>query len=426
MTSQDPIANPTLKDASKTWLKIGLMSFGGPAAQISLMHKILVDERKWLSEKTYLNALSFCMLLPGPEAMQLAAWSGWRLHGVLGGLIAGLSFILPGAIVVLLLAGLYAEFGAAPLVQALFLGVKAAVIIIVVEALLRISKRALHRRDHRILAGLAFVAIFFFDVPFPAIILAAGLYGYLTSRGSTDTTAPPAAGILRRTVATALFWLALWLVPLAALWMVFGSGDILVEIGLLFSKLAVVTFGGAYAVLAYLGQEVAINRAWLTAPEMIDALGLAETTPGPLILVTEFVAYLAGEKAGGLWLGLGAAAVGLWMTFIPCFLWVFTGAPFIDRLDKAPKLSGALSAITASVVGVILNLGIWFALHTLFGAVSQEIYGPLSLWLPEPASFDWRAALLTGVAAILFLRFHSGLGKGLALMALSGWAISQL
>ncbi|WP_417685302.1 chromate efflux transporter [Roseibium sp.] len=417
---------PSIGQAARVWLKIGLLSFGGPAAQIALMHRVLVDEKKWLDEKTYLNALSFCMLLPGPEAMQLAAWSGWRLHGVAGGLIAGLSFILPGAMVVLLLAGLYAEFGAAPLVQALFLGIKAAVIIIVIEALLRISRRAPHRRDHWVFAGLAFAAIFFFDVPFPVIIAVAAIYGFATSRGDHEATSPIPSGTLRRTVQTALVWLALWLVPLAALWFALGRGDILVEIGLLFSKLAVVTFGGAYAVLAYLGQEVAVNRDWLSANEMIDALGLAETTPGPLILVTEFVAYLAGEKAGGIALGFAAAAVGLWVTFTPCFLWVFTGAPFIDRLDKAPKLRGALAAITAAVVGVILNLGLWFALHTMFGEVTRHPMGPLALWLPDAATFDWRAAVLTVIAAVLLLRLHLGLGKVLVAMAACGWAISQM
>ncbi|MEP3048659.1 MAG: chromate efflux transporter [Roseibium sp.] len=418
--------NPTIKEAASTWLKIGFLSFGGPAAQIALMHKVLVDEKKWLTEKTYLNALSFCMLLPGPEAMQLAAWSGWRLHGVVGGLIAGMSFIVPGAIVVLALAALYAEFGAAPVVQSLFLGIKAAVIIIVVEALLRISKRALHRRDHWVLAGAAFAAIFFFAVPFPVIIAAAALYGYVTSRHAPEPAPPPQPDVVKTTVKTVLTWLALWLVPLAVLWLVLGRGDVLVEVGLLFSKLAVVTFGGAYAVLAYLSQEVVINRPWLSANEMIDALGLAETTPGPLILVTEFVAYLAGHKAGGVLLGLSAALVGLWVTFTPCFLWVFAGAPFIDRLDKAPKLRGALGAITACVVGVILNLGVWFALHTIFGSVAQQSFGPLTLWIPDATSFNWRAALLTILAALLLLRFHLGLGKVLPIMAASGWIISQV
>ncbi|QDG79043.1 chromate efflux transporter [Labrenzia sp. PHM005] len=420
------LEKPTISEAAKGWLKIGFLSFGGPAAQIALMHKVLVDDKKWLTEKTYLNALSFCMLLPGPEAMQLAAWSGWRLHGIWGGLIAGMSFILPGAIVVLALAALYATFGTAPLVTALFMGIKAAVIVIVLEALLKVSKRALKRRDHWVLAGLAFTAIFFVGLPFPAIIIAAAVYGYLTSRGTTAYPEDAAPAPLTRTMQTAAFWLTLWLAPLGFLWLSLGSNHLLVEIGFLFSKLAVVTFGGAYAVLTYLSQEVVINRAWLTPNEMIDALGLAETTPGPLILVTEFVAYLAGAKAGGFTAGLAAAAVGLWATFVPCFLWVFTGAPFIDRLDRSPKLSGALMAITATVVGVILNLGLWFALHSLFGSVSQKTVGPFVLWVPELISFDWRAMALTLLAGILLLRFHIGLFWLLAIMSVSGWAISQI
>ncbi|GAA0778350.1 chromate efflux transporter [Roseibium denhamense] len=422
MTSE----SPNITDAAKTWLKIGFLSFGGPAAQIALMHKVLVDETKWLTEKTYLNALSFCMLLPGPEAMQLAAWSGWRLHGVLGGLIAGLSFILPGAFVVLVLAALYAVFGTTPLVTSLFLGIKAAVIVIVLEALMKVAKRALKRQDHWVLAALAFAAIFFFGLPFPVIIVIAATYGYLTTRGTYEPAGDETRVPLAKTLKTAGIWLALWLVPLGGLWLSLGSGHLIVEIGLLFSKLAVVTFGGAYAVLTYLSQEVVINRAWLTPTEMIDALGLAETTPGPLILVTEFVAYLAGAKAGGLVMGLAAAFVGLWMTFIPCFLWVFTGAPYIDRLDRSPRLSGALAGITASVVGVILNLGVWFALHSLFGTVTQQTTGPLQLWVPELASFDWRALLLTVLAGVLLLRFKIGLFGLLGIMSLSGWAISQI
>jgi len=415
---------PSLNDFARTWLKIGVMSFGGPAAQIALMHRVLVDERKWLTERQYLNALSFCMLLPGPEAMQLAAWSGWRLHGVRGGLIAGLSFILPGAAVVLALAALYGAFGAAPLVQSLFLGIKAAVIIIVLQALRNIANRALKGKDQWALAGLAFLAIFFMGVPFPVIILAAAIYGFLTSSGTAGALPPPDPLSLKKTAATAGIWLAIWLVPLGALWLALGGDDILVQIGVLFSKLAVVTFGGAYAVLAYLSQEVVIQRDWLTANEMIDALGLAETTPGPLILVTEFVAYLAGNKAGGALLGALAALVGLWMTFAPCFLWVFTGAPFIERLEHAPKLRGALSAITAAVVGVILNLALWFALHASFGAVDLQTFGVLQAWVPDLTSFDWRMAVLTGLAAVLILKLKWGLGRVLPAMAGLGWLVS--
>ncbi|SHL48981.1 chromate efflux transporter [Roseibium suaedae] len=414
--------HPSLRNAAAVWLKIGVLSFGGPAAQIALMHRVLVDERKWLTERQYLNALSFCMMLPGPEAMQLATWSGWRLHGTLGGLIAGLAFVMPGALVILALAGLYAAFGAAPLTQALFLGIKCAVIIIVVEALLRIGKRALKGADQWILAALAFIGIFCFAVPFPVIILFAALYGSLRSwNDPAETPLPHRSASARSLLKTAALWLAIWLLPLAALLFALGPDHLLSQIGILYSKLAVVTFGGAYAVLTYLGQEVALARNWLNANEVIDALGLAETTPGPLILVTEFVAYLAGEKAGGIGLGIASAAVGLWATFAPCFLWVFTGAPFIERLDSAPRLRGALSAITAAVAGVILNLGLWFALHALFGVVNRESFGPAALWVPDLATLDWRAALLTLLAALLLLKLHLGLGKTLVIMAISGW-----
>ncbi|MBD8893070.1 chromate efflux transporter [Roseibium litorale] len=419
--------HPSLREAAIVWLKIGVLSFGGPAAQIALMHRVLVDERKWLTERQYLNALSFCMMLPGPEAMQLATWSGWRLHGTLGGLIAGLAFVLPGAVVVLLLAGLYGAFGTAPFTQALFLGIKSAVIIIVIEALLRIGKRALKGIDHWVLAGLAFAGIFIFALPFPLIVLTAGVYGYLISRKDTTTApAPRRQNSSKAAFVTALTWLCIWLLPLGVLVAAAGPEHLLSQIGILYSKLAVVTFGGAYAVLAYLGQEVAVNRSWLSANEVIDALGLAETTPGPLILVTEFVAYLAGEKAGGVWLGLASAAVGLWVTFAPCFLLVFTGAPFIERLDSAPRLRGALAAITAAVAGVILNLGLWFALHALFGKVSRQSFGPAALWVPDVSTLDWRAATLTALAALLLLRLHLGLGKTLVLMAASGWAINLI
>jgi len=416
-------SSPTIAEAAKVWLKIGLLSFGGPAAQIALMHRTLVDELKWLTERQYLNALSFCMLLPGPEAMQLAAWSGWRLHGLRGGLLAGLSFVLPGALVVMVLAGLYAAFGSTPHVQALFLGIKAAVIIIVVEALLRISKRALKGMHQWAIAALAFLAIFGLAVPFPVIIACAAIYGFVTTRAGTSDLPPPDPLSVHTTLITALIWLAIWLVPLAGLWLVLGGGHLLVEIGFLFSKLAIVTFGGAYAVLAYLSQEAVTQHGWLSANEMVDALGLAETTPGPLILVTEFVAYLAGAKAGGLALGIAAALTGLWMTFAPCFLWVFTGAPFIERLEHAPRLRGALAAITAAVVGVILNLGVWFALHVNFGEVVLREAGIFQVWMPEVSSFDARSAALTGIAAILLLKLHWGLGRVLPAMAALGWLI---
>ena len=322
--------SPTLGEATRVWLKIGLLSFGGPAGQIALMHKEIVEDRKWLSERQFLNALSFCMLLPGPEAMQLATYAGWRLHGTLGGLIAGLLFVIPGAVVIMTLAAIYSLFGNVPLVEALFYGIKAAVLVIVVEALLRVAKKALSQRLHWVIAGFAFVGIFFFSIPYPLIVLMAGLFGWFLGTTREEQHVVDMAHVsVRKTLGTIVSWLAIWLLPLFALTWV-GAPEILTEVGRFFSTLAIVTFGGAYAVLAYMAQDVVVQFGWLTAGEMVDALGLAETTPGPLILVTQFVGFLAGFREGGLFLGLAAAMVALWVTFAPCFLWIFAGAPYID------------------------------------------------------------------------------------------------
>ena len=367
---------PSLAEATRVWLRIGLLSFGGPAAQIALMHREVVEERGWLNEQQFLNALSFCMFLPGPEAMQLATYSGWRLHGTLGGLIAGLLFVLPGAAVMLALASVYAFFGNVPLVSALFLGVKATVVLIVIEALLRVSKKALHGTAHWITAAAAFVGIFFLALPFPLIIAVAAAYGFFFSRAAPEGEGAKAhtKGSLASTGATVVIWLAIWWVPLLLVGQ-FSSLPVLSDIGIFFSKLAVVTFGGAYAVLAYMGQDVVNQFGWLSAGEMMDGLGLAETTPGPLILVTEFVGFLAAFREGGFALGVSGAVVTLWATFVPCFLWIFAGAPFIDWIGTQPRLKGALSAISAAVVGVILNLTIWFALHVFFATVTAEKKG---------------------------------------------------
>lgn len=410
----------TLSDLTRTFARIGLLSFGGPAAQIALMHRTLVEERRWLSEKDYLSALSFCMLLPGPEAMQLATWAGWRLHGTLGGLIAGLLFVLPGALVVLALAATYAAFGQVPLVGALFTGVQAAVVVVVIEALMRVSRRALKSRAAYALAAAAFAALFLFNLPFPVVILAAALFGWFTTdRAETDLPPPPAAAHTARTVA---IWALVWLAPLGAL--VLLDGGLLAEIGLFFSKLALLTFGGAYAVLAWMAQEVVQAKGWLTLREMIDALGMAETTPGPLILVTEFVAYLAAHKQGGWPLGLAAALIALWMTFAPCFLWIFAGAPWLARLTAMPRLSGALAAIMAAVVGVIANLSLWFALHVFFARVSTRDLGPLRLTLPDPASLNLAPLAIALVCGYLLLRRHWPLPAVLGIAALAGAAIS--
>ena len=407
---------PTLPEMTRVFARIGFLSFGGPAAQIALMHRELVERHKWVSEKDYLSALSFCMLLPGPEAMQLAVWSGWRMHGTRGGLIAGLLFVLPGACVILALSMIYAAYGNLPLVSALFTGVQAAVVAIVIEALLRVSKRALKGRIHWMIACTAFLALFALNIPFPIIIIAAAVFGAAT----TQTASIPAPAISHspaRTLNTLGIWLALWLIPLAALWH-FEQG-LLFEIGLFFSKLAIVTFGGAYAVLAWMTQAVVQDKGWLTLPQMMDGLGLAETTPGPLILVTEFVGYLAAYKQGGWVYGIAGAVVTLWMTFVPCFLWIFTFAPYIARITAAPRLAGALSAITASVVGVIANLSLWFAAHVIFNSVGEVDFGPFHVIAPDWASLDLQALAIAVVAAWLLLRRHWSLPVVLGLSAMA-------
>lgn len=419
--SQPAAASPSLREAFWAWWQIGILSFGGPAAQIALMHRVIVEKKKWLSEQQYLNALSFCMLLPGPEAMQLATYAGWRMHGVLGGLMAGLLFVVPGAIVVLVLAMIYAAFGNVPFVEAVFFGIKAAVLIIVVEALLRIAKKALKRPEHWLLAALSFVAIFFFALPFPLIVLLAGAYGFMRTSSSETSDADVKLSIKPvETLKTIVLWLLIWMVPLVVLTAVLGEGQILSDIGWFFSKLAVVTFGGAYAVLAYMGQDVVTAYGWLNAGQMMDGLGLAETTPGPLILVTEFVGYLAAYQNDGAsaWMfGVAGALVALWATFVPCFLWIFAGAPYIEWISAQPRLKGALSGITAAVVGVILNLSLWFGLHVFFAKVDLVQVGPLSLWMPEFSSLDVRVIVLAALSGYLLLWRHWGIPVVLAIAA---------
>jgi chromate transporter len=409
---------PSLATLTRVFGRIGILSFGGPAAQIALMHRELVDDQKWLTEKEYLSALSFCMLLPGPEAMQLATYAGWRLQGLRGGLIAGFLFVAPGAAIILALSMIYAAFGQVPLIQAIFTGIQAAVVVIVIEALLRVAKRALKRRIHWAIAAAAFLALFALHIPFWAVILTAGLLGFLTTKAPEthvpDTPFPP--GQTARTLRTVAGFGAAWGIPLAALGL-FERG-LLWEMALFFSNLAIVTFGGAYAVLAAMTQTVVQEKGWLDLPQMIDALGLAETTPGPLILVTEFVGYLASYKQGGLWFGVAGAIVTLWMTFVPCFLWVFAGAPYIARLAHMPRLSGALSAITAAVVGVIANLSLWFAAHVAFDQVGEASLGPVRIIAPVWGSIDLLSVALTAFAALLILRLHRGLPLTLALCAL--------
>lgn len=423
---QEPSVTPSLAEATRVWLRIGLLSFGGPAAQIALMHREIVETRNWLSEKQYLNALSFCMLLPGPEAMQLATYAGWRMHRTLGGLIAGLLFVLPGAVVIGILATAYVLYGDVPSVSALFLGVKAAVIIIVIEALTRVARRALSRFEHWAIALLAFVGIFFFNVPFPVIVALAAVFGFIRSIDSgQDATAVKVGRSGLGTLSTILLWLLIWWAPILLVGALDAQG-LLFEVGLFFSKLAVVTFGGAYAVLAYLGQDLVSEYGWISAGEMIDGLGLAETTPGPLILVTEYAGFLAGYREGGFWMAIAAALMTLWATFAPCFLWIFAGAPYIDWIGSQARLRGALTAITAAVVGVILNLSIWFALHVFFSKVTAKTYGLLTLWTPDPATLDWRVVVLSGGCAFLLFKLKWGIIRVLATASFAGLLLTLI
>lgn len=409
-------------DLLRVFGRIGVLSFGGPAAQISLMHKELVDERAWLSEEDFLRALSLCMLLPGPEAMQLATYAGWRLRGTLGGIVAGLLFVLPGAMVILVLALIYAKLGQVPLVQAAFEGIKAAVIIIVLQALKKVSGKALKSREAWALAGGAFLALFFFAVPFPVIIIVAAIAGSIWAKGDTPSPQRPAHGSRPLPAPIIATWCGLWAGPVIGVALL--NDAFLLQIALFFSKLAVVTFGGAYAVLAYMTQTVVVDYGWISTSQMIDALGLAETTPGPLILVTQFVAMLAGFADGGLIRAIGAGALALWVTFIPCFLWIFLAAPYLDAISARPRVAAALAAITAAVVGVILNLALWFAIHVLFGEINTHDW--LAAPLPQPGSLKLDTLTLTALAAALLLGFKRGVAETLGILALAGLLLSFL
>ena len=426
---------PSFGEALKVWFKVGCLSFGGPAGQIALMHRVVVDEKKWLPEPQFLHALNFCMLLPGPEATELATYAGWLLHGVRGGLAAGLLFVLPGAAVMLGLTLLYIYGrGLGPIDGALF-GIKAAVLVIVVEALIRIGRRALKSRTLVAMAALGFVGIYFFALPFPLIVVAAAFTGFLVAQRAPQQLALSEAAVTvtekrrgrwRQFAISVVIGLALWWAPVAMAALVLGPGHALVAIGLFFSKLAVVTFGGAYAVLTYMAQQAVETHHWLSAPEMVDGLGLAETTPGPLILVTQFVGFIAGFRAAAPFTplagGLLGAAMTTWVTFIPSMLWIFAGAPFIEELRGNKRLAGALAAITAAVVGVILNLSVWFALHVLFGTVTEQHIGPLRWYAFDPRALDTHAAVLALTAAVLAFRFHRGLIEVVVVMALLGMA----
>lgn len=424
-----------LGEALKVWLQIGLLSFGGPAGQIALMHRVVVDERKWIDEPRYLHALNFCMLLPGPEAQQLATYVGWVMHRTLGGLAAGLLFILPGALVMLGLTLVYVLARGVPLVEGALFGIKAAVLVIVVEALIRIGRRALKSPLLVAVAAAAFVGIFLFALPFPAIVVGAGLVGYLVARrapyrlglaGYDGAAAAARPGRWREVGLAIALGLACWWGPVVAAGLWLGFDHVLVAIGLFFSKLAVVSFGGAYALMAYMAQQAVEAQGWLAAGEMVDGLGLAETTPGPLILVSQFVGFLAAYRAPAPFDPVTAAVLGAamttWTIFAPSFLWILAGAPFVEDLRGNRRVAGALAAITGAVVGVILNLAVWFALHVLFRRVAELELGVLRWFAPELASLDAAAAALALLAAALVFLARLGLIRTIAVMAALGIA----
>jgi len=424
---------PSFGEAFRVWLKIGCLSFGGPAGQIAMMHRVLVDEKKWIDEPRYLHALNYCMLLPGPEAQQLATYVGWLMHGVRGGLAAGLLFVLPGALVMLGLSFIYVLARGLPVVDGALFGIKAAVLVVVIEAIVRIGRRSLKSSLLVGIAAAAFVGIFVLALPFPLIVVAAGLVGYWVARsapgqlgikGDAETRAAPRPGRWRLAAKQASIWFAIWWAPVAVAVLLLGPNHVLVSLGVFFSKLAVVSFGGAYALMAYMAQEVVEAQGWLKLPEMVDGLGLAETTPGPLILVTQFVGFLAAYREAAPFAPLLAAVLGAamttWTVFAPSFLWIFAGAPFIEDLRSNKRLTGALAAITAAVVGVILNLAAWFTLHVLFRQIDERHFGPLRWFAVDLASVDTTAVVLTAMAAGLVFALHRGLIETIAIMAAAG------
>ena len=439
--------HPTLREATAVWARIAALSFGGPAGQIAVMHRILVEEKRWIGDGRFLHALNFCMLLPGPEAQQLATYIGWLLHGVRGALVAGLLFILPGVLAIMGLSWLYAAYGELGFVAALFFGLKAAVLAIVLQAVVRVGRRALKNAALRALAAASFLAIFALQLPFPLIVALAGLLGWLGAKAGIaafqgggghgsgsgpqvddaatllgpETALPP--GTRRRALWAGVAALALWLAPVAAL-MILAPGSVFTEIAAYFSKLAVLTFGGAYAVLAWVAQEAVGTYGWLRPGEMLDGLGMAETTPGPLIMVLQFVGFMGALREAG-WANpfLAGTLGGLlttWVTFAPCFAWILLGAPFMEGLRRNKALSAALSAVTAAVVGVILNLSIWFAIHVIWREVARLEAGPLSLELPVWGSIDFAAAALSALALYAVFRLKLGMTTVLAGSALLG------
>ncbi|EKF20568.1 chromate efflux transporter [Nitratireductor pacificus] len=450
--SEGPAAHGIpFSEGVKVWLRVAALSFGGPAGQIAVMHRILVEEKRWIGENRFLHALNYCMLLPGPEAQQLAVYIGWLLHRTAGGIVAGTLFVLPGFLSILALSIVYAAFGNAPLVEGLFFGLKAAVLAVVLHAVARIGGRAMKNWAMIAIAVAAFVAIFAFDIAFPLIILVAALVGFAGGRAGsalfrlggghgpasgpvlsdadsligaeTPAHARPNVGWSLRVGAVCL---VLWLAPVALIIALLGPDDVFSRIAVFFSKMAVVTFGGAYAVLAYVAQQAVDHYGWLQPGEMLDGLGMAETTPGPLIQVVQFVGFLGAYRDPGalppMLAATLAAILTTWVTFVPCFLWIFLGAPFVEALRGNRSLTGAMSAVTAAVVGVIMNLAVWFALHTLFSETRPWRGSGMTLDLPVWQSLDPVALLLTLAAVFALFWLRAGLITVLVLSMLAGLA----
>jgi chromate transporter len=446
---EQAIKEVSLREAFATWSRVAILSFGGPAGQIAVMHRIIVDEKKWIGEDRFLHALNYCMLLPGPEAQQLATYIGWLMHRTVGGLMAGLLFILPGVVTILGLSIAYAYYQQTDFLQALFFGLKAAVLAIVLEAVQRIGKRVLKNRTMVTLAAASFIAIFFFKVPFPALVITAAIIGTVGSRLSPSrflvirghgaqndqesiahtaqhSIAPPQPLLLRSIIVSVIF-LTLWFGPLAAIWLALGASSVYFQIGAFFSRAAVVTFGGAYAVLAYIAQQAVERYGWLQPGEMLDGLGMAETTPGPLIMVVQFVGFMGSyrnpQPFDPLVGGIVGALVTTWVTFVPCFFWIFLGAPFVERLRSNRAINSALSAITAAVVGAVLNLAVWFALHTLFDSVATTSLLGVTLEVPELSTVNLRACLVTSVAMLLTFYFKAGMAVTLIVSSALGMVL---
>ena len=436
------------RDAVRVWVRVALLSFGGPAGQIAVMHRILVDEKRWIGEDRFLQALNFCMLLPGPEAQQLAIYIGWLLHRVKGGLVAGTLFVLPGAVAIMALSWVYVLFGRAAPIAALFFGLKAAVVAIVFQAVVRIGSRALGNSTRRTVALLAFLALFFLHVPFPVVILTAGAIGWIAAQagvrafGGSGHGPAKSGGVrdedsalgiespdhvrsgFKSTMGASIILALAWALPLLLVVRFAPPDSAFAPIGLFFSRMAMLTFGGAYAVLSWVGQSAVGHYHWLTPTEMLDGLGLAESTPGPLIMVTQYVGFLAAYRHPGGLSPLLAGTLGgvltTWVTFVPCFLWIFAGAPLIERLRTNHALSAALSAITAAVVGVILNLALWFALHYWFGTVGERRWSLVTIAVVDLRTIDWFAMLLSIAALVAIFRFRLGTFAILGLCAVAG------